>query len=65
MLNVVRLGVTLSWFPVKKNFNGTIPLNSIPSTLVIGTQGRTAARIIGPVSRSSLTELITDIAAGH
>ena len=44
-------------------FAGVLPLQAIPSTLVIDRHGRIAARIIGPIGANSLTQLITDIAA--
>lgn len=47
------------------NFAGTLPLSSIPTTVVIDTEGRIAARIVGTVSATTLTQLITDIHAGH
>lgn len=43
----------------------TLPLSAIPSTLLIDPNGLTAARVIGPVTRSTLTRLIGDIYAGH
>lgn len=43
-------------------FNGILPVKAIPSTAVIDKQGRIAARIIGPVSAQTLTELIDRVA---
>ena len=42
-------------------FNGIIPVQAIPSTAVIDKQGRIAARIIGPVSAQTLTQLIDEV----
>ena len=44
-------------------FADVLPLQAIPSTLVIDQHGRIAARIIGPVSATSLTQLVDDTAA--
>lgn len=41
-------------------FNGIIPMTAIPSTLVIDSEGRIAARIIGRVTYSTLHGLIDD-----
>lgn len=38
--------------------------NAMPSTLVLDREGRIAARVAGPVTRSTLTGLIEDVAAG-
>ena len=43
-------------------FNGILPLQAIPSTAVIDKKGRIAARIIGPVSAQTLTQLIDEVA---
>lgn len=45
------------------NFAGTLPLSSIPTTLLIDGQGRIAARIIGTITATTLTQLINDIHA--
>ncbi|GAB2578768.1 hypothetical protein GCM10009593_16470 [Microlunatus antarcticus] len=44
-------------------FNGILPVQAIPSTAVIDKQGRIAARIIGPVSAETLTQLIDEVAS--
>ena len=41
------------------NFRDTVPPAGIPTTLVIGRDGRIAARVIGTVSYSGLHGLIT------
>lgn len=45
-------------------FSGTLPPSGIPSTLVIDTEGRVAARVIGTVNTTTLLGLVEDIAAG-
>lgn len=47
------------------NFAGTLPLSSIPTTLVIDRQGRIAARIIGTVTATTLRQLVEDVHAGR
>ena len=44
-------------------FRKTVPPNAIPSTLVIDRQGRIAAKVIGPIGETSLTDLVTEIAS--
>lgn len=44
-------------------FNGILPVQAIPSTAVIDKKGRISARIIGPVSAQTLTQLIVEAAA--
>ena len=46
-------------------FAGTLPLFTVPSTLVIDTQSRIAARIVGPVDAETLIQLIDDTAQGR
>lgn len=43
------------------NFAGILPLTSIPTTLVIDTKGRIAARIIGIITATTLTQLVSDV----
>jgi peroxiredoxin len=38
-----------------------LPSTAIPSTLVLDPQGRMAARVIGPVTRSGLNRLLTTL----
>ena len=47
------------------NFAGTLPLSSIPTTLIIDRQGRIAARIIGTITATTLTQLIDDVHTGR
>lgn len=43
-------------------FRGTLPLNTIPSTVIVDRQGRVAASILGVVSgRSTLKDVIEDV----
>ena len=42
----------------------TLPPKAIPSTLVIDKEGRVAARIVGPVTKTTLVDMVTDIADG-
>jgi thiol-disulfide isomerase/thioredoxin len=44
-------------------FRDTLPPAAIPSTLVVDREGRMAARVIGPITETTLTSLVTDIAA--
>jgi thiol-disulfide isomerase/thioredoxin len=45
-------------------FRGTLTPNAIPSTVVIDEAGRIAARVLGPVSTSTLVGLVEDVQAG-
>ncbi|WP_328747301.1 TlpA family protein disulfide reductase [Streptomyces sp. NBC_00285] len=44
-------------------FNGRIPLSAVPSTVFIDRDGRIAARIIGPTTYTTLSELVKGLAA--
>jgi len=44
-------------------FRDTIPPQAIPSTLVIDRAGRIAARVVGPITETSLRQMVSDIAA--
>ena len=46
-------------------FAGTLPPNGIPTTLVIDTEGRIAARIVGVVTKTTLVQLIQDTEQGR
>ncbi len=55
------------WDPtgsVLVSLSGTLPPTAIPSTLIIDQQGRVAARVVGPVTETTLVDLIGDVAAG-
>jgi thiol-disulfide isomerase/thioredoxin len=45
-------------------FSGQLPASAIPSTLLVDTEGRVAARIIGEVTEATLVDVIGDLAAG-
>ena len=45
-------------------FARDLPPSAIPSTMIIDTKGRLAARILGPISRITLVDMITDVAGG-
>jgi thiol-disulfide isomerase/thioredoxin len=44
-------------------FRSTVPPAAIPSTLVIDREGRIAARILGPIGETSLTDIVREVAA--
>jgi len=44
-------------------FSADLSPNAIPSTLIIDRQGRTAVRIAGTVTRTTLVQLVRDVAA--
>jgi thiol-disulfide isomerase/thioredoxin len=53
------------WDPtgsVLVSLSGNLPPTAIPSTLIIDKQGRVAARIVGPVTETTLVDLIGDVA---
>lgn len=43
-------------------FRDTLPPQAIPSTLLVDKQGRVAGRILGPVDRTQLREMLTQLA---
>jgi thiol-disulfide isomerase/thioredoxin len=45
-------------------FHGTLSPNSIPSTVVVDRQGRVAASAIGEVTRTTLYDLVDEVAGG-
>ncbi|MGH3315324.1 MAG: TlpA family protein disulfide reductase [Nocardioidaceae bacterium] len=45
-------------------FRDTLPPDAIPSTLVIDSRGRVAARVLGPVDESTLVGLVHDVEGG-
>ncbi|MGH3320166.1 MAG: TlpA family protein disulfide reductase [Streptosporangiaceae bacterium] len=45
-------------------FRDTVPPSAIPSTIVIDQRGRIAARVIGQASRSTLGDIVTQLASG-
>ncbi len=42
-----------------------LPPNAIPSTLVLDTNGRVAARIVGATTEATLVGIVSDVAAGR
>lgn len=46
-------------------FGGILPASGIPSTLVIDTEGRVAARIVGEVTKTTLVQLVEDTEQGR
>jgi thiol-disulfide isomerase/thioredoxin len=44
-------------------FRGTLPPNAIPSTIVLDRQGRVSARVLGPVTETTLTSMVEDVLA--
>ncbi len=45
-------------------FGSQLPPSAIPTTLVLDTQGRLAARVLGEVTEATLVALITEVAEG-
>jgi thiol-disulfide isomerase/thioredoxin len=43
-------------------FRDTLPPAAIPSTLVIDREGRMAARVVGPITQTSLADLVDEVA---
>ena len=46
-------------------FNGLLPANAIPTTLIIDAQGRIAARVVGETKAATLEKIVDDVAAGR
>lgn len=44
-------------------FAGLVPISAVPSTVVIDRDYRIAARVIGPVSYTTLSDLVNTVAA--
>jgi thiol-disulfide isomerase/thioredoxin len=47
------------------NFADVLPPSAIPSTMIIDPKGRLAVRILGPISKITLVDMIADVAGGH
>lgn len=45
------------------NLSGTVPLQAVPTTVVLDRRGRVAARVIGVASASTLSALVDDVVA--
>ena len=48
---------------VVATLSGTVPLQAVPSTVVLDREGRVAARVIGLAEGSTLTALVDDVLA--
>ena len=46
-------------------FSGVLPASAIPSTMVLDREGRLAVRVLGPISRITLVQMINDTANGR
>ena len=46
-------------------FARDLPPSAIPSTMVLDREGRLAVRVLGPVSRITLVQMVNDTAAGR
>jgi thiol-disulfide isomerase/thioredoxin len=44
-------------------FNGAVPPTSLPSTIVLDTQGRVAAVVLGPTTATTLIDVVHDVQA--
>jgi thiol-disulfide isomerase/thioredoxin len=42
-------------------FRSTLPPAAIPSTLIIDREGQLAARVLGPIGRTSLGDMVSDV----
>src|SRR5215207_2657735 len=47
------------------DFAGVLPPSAIPSTMIVDSDGRLAARVLGPISRTNLVGMINDVANGR
>jgi len=45
------------------DLNGIVPLQAVPTTVVVDGDGMVAARVIGQVERSTLETLVEDVLA--
>lgn len=44
-------------------FSSIIPINAVPSTVIVDRSGRVAARVVGPVEYKTLSGLVQDVLA--
>jgi thiol-disulfide isomerase/thioredoxin len=44
---------------------GQVPPSAIPSTLVLDRQGRVAIRVLGPITKTTLNDMVSQVAAGR
>ncbi len=45
-------------------FSGVLPASAVPSTMVLDREGRLAVRVLGPISKITLVQMINDTANG-
>ena len=45
-------------------FSGVLPPSAIPSTMILDREGRLAVRVLGPVSKITLVQMVNDTANG-
>jgi len=45
-------------------FRGTLPPNSVPSTVVVDPQGRVSGSVLGSLTRTTLDDLVDDASSG-
>ena len=55
--------VTEDSAPAMLSFQGALAAAAVPTTLVIDREGGVAARVIGPVTATTLEELISTVLA--
>jgi thiol-disulfide isomerase/thioredoxin len=46
------------------NFADVLPPSAIPSTMIIDSEGRLAARVLGPITQTTLVDMIDDVSSG-
>jgi thiol-disulfide isomerase/thioredoxin len=46
------------------NFAEVLPPSAIPSTMIVDSEGRLAARVLGPITETTLVDMIDDVAGG-
>src|SRR5215212_10832154 len=46
------------------NFAEVLPPSAIPSTMIVDRDGRLAARVLGPITETTLVDMIDDVASG-
>ena len=46
------------------NFAEVLPPSAIPSTMIVDSEGRLAARVLGPITETTLVDMIDDVASG-
>jgi thiol-disulfide isomerase/thioredoxin len=45
-------------------FSSVRPASAIPSTMVLDREGRLAVRVLGPISKTTLVQIVNDVANG-